>query len=638
MMDFIRNNLKDSFIIKGFLGLLMISFGIWGVGDFIGSGGLDPAIAVQVGKTTIRSEEFRRRYTQEIEKLRQSMGPDGAEQEAVKRSVANAIVQDFTHTATLDGAGLDLGVVITPERLRNEIQNEKAFQGPGGTFSQAAYGQVLASAGMTESSFVKLYAADLRRATMLKPVIDAAAAPKFLVDSLYTYRGEARTADTLLISTANMPIPATPSDDTFKKLYEDNIAAFTAPEYRKLSAVVLTNADLTHPENIDEAEVKTFYDENAERYHGKETRHVVQLVFDSEEKAAAVKAQAAPGDTLETLAAKSKSGSVIDLGDLSTDSPLASTIAAVFVLPAQQISDPIKSDLGWHLFEIKAINAAAPIPYEQVKDEIRKSMAEDKAVDAVSDASVQLEDGLAGGTPLAELAKTVGGKLIQVEAIDREGKDPKGAPVEGLPERESFLRASFATAAGADTGLKSLASRNGYYVVHVDAVTPPTAKPLESVRAEVAAIWARQQRFTQAQELAEKLTHDIGPSTALSSLESSDKRVSYGQLGPIRRFGDPVSRSHIIDSKRVSPEVLDKMFSGKVGDVFSAPVVDGVLIARIKEVSPPAQSTDADVRQLADNVKSSIQSDLADELTKAFGKRFPTEVNTKLIDETIGQR
>src|SRR5262245_33255889 len=125
MMDFIRNNLKDSIFIKAFLGLLMISFGIWGVGDFIGTSGLDPAVAVQVGKTTIRSEEFRRRYTQEIDRLRASMGPEAIAQEGIKRSVANSIVQDFTHTATLDGAGLDMGVVITPERLRKEIQAEK---------------------------------------------------------------------------------------------------------------------------------------------------------------------------------------------------------------------------------------------------------------------------------------------------------------------------------------------------------------------------------------------------------------------------------------------------------------------------------------------------------------------------------
>src|SRR4051812_20417573 len=96
MIDFFRVHLKDSIFIKGFLGILMLSFGIWGVGDFIGTGGLDPAIAMKVGKTSIRAEEFNRRYTSELERLRQSIGADSANQPAIKRSIANSVVKEIS--------------------------------------------------------------------------------------------------------------------------------------------------------------------------------------------------------------------------------------------------------------------------------------------------------------------------------------------------------------------------------------------------------------------------------------------------------------------------------------------------------------------------------------------------------------
>lgn len=637
MMDFFRNHVKDSIIGKIFLGLLAASFGIWGVGDFVGTSALDPSIAVKVGKTQIRADEFSRRYNRELDRLRQSMGQDMAERPGMKRSVASSVVSDITNTATLDGAGEDLGIVITKDRLRNEIRNEASLKDQSGAFSTLAYQQLLRENNMTEGQFMRLYTSDLRRATVLKPVIDAAVAPKALIDTMITFRSQSRTAETLFISGAAVAPAAQPSDDDLKKLYGKNITAFTAPEYRKLTTIVLTTAGMTHPEHVEESEVKKYFDENAERYHDKEKRHVVQLVFDTEQKAADVRNKAAAGDTLEALAAKTNSGPVVDLGDLTADSPLATSLPVAMLLPAKEISQPIKSDLGWHLLEVSAITPPAVIPYDQVKDSIRKSIADDKALDAVSDASVQLEDALANGTPLPEVAKNTGGTILQIEAIDASGKDRDGKPVADLPDREAFLRNAFSTASGADTGLKNLTSRNGYYVVRVDSVTAPTPRPFESVRNDVIAMWQRESRRTQAQELADKVAKDITPTTNMAAIEASDKRLSYAAVGPVRRNGQPARPEYMVDGKRLSRDVLDKMFSAKVGDVFVAPVAEGMVIARLKDVAAPTAAEVAQLEtQAAKEVKTAIQNDLAEQMTKALAMRFPVEVNTKLIDQTVG--
>ncbi len=637
MMDFFRNHVKDSIIGKIFLGLIAVSFGIWGVGDFVGTGSLDPSVAVRVGKTQIRAEEFSRRYNRELDRLRQSMGQDMADRPGMKRSVASSVVSDITNTATLDGAGEDLGIVITKDRLRNEIRNEASLKDQSGTFSALAYQQLLRENGMTEGQFMRLYTSDLRRATVLKPVIDAAVAPKALIDTMITFRGQTRTAETLFISGAAVTPASQPSEDELKQLYGKNIAAFTAPEYRKLTAIVLTTEALTHPENIEESEVKKYYDENAERYHDKEKRHVVQLVFDTEAKAAEVRGKAAPGESLEALAAKTNSGSVVDLGDLTAESPLVASLPAAMLLPAKEISQPIKSDLGWHLLEVTAITPPAVIPYDQVKDSIRKSIADDKALDAVSDASVQLEDALANGTPLPDVAKNTGGKLLQIEAIDMQGNGPDGKPIAGIPDHDAFLRNAFATAAGADTGLKSLAARNGYYAVHIDNVTAPTARPFESVRNDVVALWQRQAREAQALELANKVAKEITATSNMAAIEAGDKRLSYASVGPVRRNGQPARPEYIVDGKRLSRDVLDKMFSAKVGDVFVAPVAEGMVVARLKDIAAPTAAEVAQFEtQAAKEVKTSIQNDLAEQMTRALAQRYPVEVNAKLIDQTVG--
>ena len=144
----------------------------------------------------------------------------------------------------------------------------------------------------------------------------------------------------------------------------------------------------------------------------------------------------------------------------------------------------------------------------------------------------------------------------------------------------------------------------------------------------------------EALPLAEKLVAGIGPSTPLSAIEAQDKRASYAPLGPVTRFGEGLERQHVIDAKRVSPDVLDHLFKAKTGEVFAAPVQDGMLIARLKEVNAAAPvGQQAQVQaQLAETLRNDIGNNLMDQVSKAFADRYPVEVDQKSIDSMITGR
>ena len=370
---------KDSIGIKIFMGLLMLSFGVWGVGDFLGAGGLDPSIALKIGKTEIRTDEFQRRFTSEMERFKQSMGPSATAEESFRRAIAQALIQDMTRTATINAAGRAMDVVIPRDTLFNLIRDEKSFADPTtGQFSQMQFAQVLAQNNVTERGFVEMFEQDLRSQRMIRPIAANAGAPKALADAIYAYRGESRVADTLLVTAATLPLTKTPTDEDIKKVYDANISAFTAPEVRKVSTVVLTAKGMAKPEEITEADLKAYYDQNSARYKTPAKRHVVQVAFESEEKAAAAKAEAKPGESLSALAARLKAD-VVDMGDMTQDSPLAKTIAVVFVMPANEISPPVQTDLGWHLFEVTALTPEEVKNFDDVKEQVRTAVAADKA-------------------------------------------------------------------------------------------------------------------------------------------------------------------------------------------------------------------------------------------------------------------
>ena len=560
MIQGLKNAIKDSLLLKGFLGIVMLSFGIWGVGDVL-TPGTDPNIAITVGKTDISAAEVDKRYHQDLDRFKKSLVGQNAETPEIRRGVLADTVSTLSHVAAANAVTTDMGLAITKDRLRDAIRQEAAFKDANGTFSQLQYTQALSNNNLTEKAFVDMMMSDLHRETLLQPVTENASAPAPLLDALMAYRGETRIADTLLVSAADVPAPAAPSDDTLKKVYDQNIAAFTTPEYRKVTAVVIRAADLVTPESLTDDQIKAYYDENMSHYREPEKRHVVQLVFESKEQAESAKALMAPGDHLADIARKAKISPPIDLGDLGRNDPLIKILGSAYDLPVGQVSDVTQSDLGWHLFEVTAIKPELTTPLSSVEDQIRKSIAEDKGTDALYDASTAMDDGIAGGLSMDDLAKKVGGKIVRIAAVDHQGHDPNGLDAPGLFDNQHFLETAFSTAAGSTSKLMEI--QKGYYVLTVDAVTPPAPRLFADVRKDVSTIWEKQARLAAAEDTAAKLAKEIGASTQVAEIAAKDKTISYAQLGPLTRFGEGLNGAHMVDSKRLSPELLGKLFTAE---------------------------------------------------------------------------
>src|SRR5262249_33211236 len=132
-----------------------------------------------------------------------------------------------------------------------------------------------------------------------------------------------------------------------------------------------------------------------------------------------------------------------------------------------------------------------------------------------------------------------------------------------------------------------LPARDGYYIIHVDEVIPPTAKPIAEVRGDVAKLWEAEERQNLAKAAADKIVSGLGSGEALASVNTKIKNTSAAPLGPVTRFGEAVQGQRAVDPARVSPDVLGKLFAAKIGDVIVAPVQSGIVIARLQAVDAP---------------------------------------------------
>lgn len=635
MIQFFIDRIKNSIFFKIFMVLMVLSFGIWGIGDVI-TPTLDPTILIKADNVEVRAEELQRRLDVETRRLRESLG-QSLPAPSIRSVLVNNIVGQMKQEVSLNVAAAEFGVTASLNLVRAQIEREGLFADESGKFSQLAFMRVLADNQLTEQGFIADVQSDMTQQLLTRSVAAGAKAPQAMVNQLFTFRDETRIADTLLVPSDGLVPPNPATDDDIKKTYEDNISSFTAPEYRNVEAVVLLGPDLVPADSISEDAIRAFYDEGSNRYRIKEQRRISQLLFETKEAAAAARALMAPGDGLMAIAGKAKVDPPVDLGERPVDDAVLAGFGEAINMPTGQISEPIESALGWHLIEVLGVVPEAVTPYEQVRDEIRGSLAQDKAFDALADTSVRLEDEIGSGNSLEDAAKAVGGRFVSIPATDRSGLDPSGVTIETIIEREKFLSAAFGAAQNIESPV--LEVEGGYFIVKVTGITPPTPKPIETVRPEIAKLWERQTKLAEAGKIAEKAAADIG-SGSYSAAAEADKRMSYGQLGPITRFGESRNLSYIIDSKRVSPDLLERLFMANVGDVVTAPVLNGHVIARLKEIVPARAEGEsaAAPMQISGSVRMAMQQDLLAQFTRAAEDRYPVTVNQQVIDDLLAVR
>ncbi|MCX6972034.1 MAG: peptidylprolyl isomerase [Verrucomicrobia bacterium] len=162
-------------------------------------------------------------------------------------------------------------------------------------------------------------------------------------------------------------------------------------------------------DKITDADAKKFYDTNTEEFKNPETVKASHILFmvnkdDSEEvvkqKEAAAKkaaARAKKGEDFSKLAkelseepgAKDSGG---DLGFFAKDRMVPEFAEAAFSQKPGTISDPVKTQFGWHVIKVTEKKPAGTVPFEEVKDQITAYLKSAKQREAVQAILKKLKD------------------------------------------------------------------------------------------------------------------------------------------------------------------------------------------------------------------------------------------------------
>jgi peptidyl-prolyl cis-trans isomerase D len=622
MLQAIRSR-AGSFVVKALFALLILTFGIWGIGDIFRSRSTDTVVAT-VGDQSIRADELQTALRRALEQLSARFGSAIDLQQAKQLGLVDQTLAQLIDRSLIDQEAARLRLDISDDLIRNVITANPSFRGSDGGFDRGLFNAVLAANNLTEDQYVALLRHDIPRNDLVHAVTAGAAAPQPVVDLLYRYRNEKRTADIVALRTDGLPDVGQPSEDELKAFYEKHSDLFRAPEYRGFTLVSLDPSDLAKDIEIPEAKLKEEYDQRQDELQIPERRDVEQILAPSEEKAKEAEAALAAGKDWREVATTiaGQDPETIDLGLMRREEMPSALGEAAFELALNKPSEPIKTPLGWHILRVVKIEPPVTQTLDEVKPKLEADLAHQEAVDRIYKVANKADDALAGGATLSDVAEKFGLKTTTVEAVDGGGRDPQDNPVTLPVSASDVLKLAVATNEGRTSRVTETPD-GAIFALRVDKVIPSHVKPLDEVKDKATTAWQADRRREIVAKQAEELAAAVSPETKLATV-AAEKGLKATTSPPFTR--------HPENDTAVPSPLVGKLFAAKPGEVVTASDATGSYVGQLDDVQRPENPSQTATAGLSHELDTAQQVDLAEEFTRALRAHFPIEIHREALD------
>lgn len=620
--------LSKSWLATLLMGGLALSFVVWGIADVFTGMGSD-AVAT-VGSTDISQGDFQRSYRNFLRNQGQQMGGEITPEMAQKMGLGQVALQQMVSRAALDNEVSRLGLTAPDAEVARDVRAMPVFRGPLGSFDRPTFLQAISNAGYSEDQFIAETRRDLARDQLTQAVEGNFLIPPTYAQALFEFINERRAVDYVIVSPDAAGAIPPPSDTVLAAYVKANADRFSTPEYRDADYASLTVDDVMPSITVTDAEIKQAYDNAKATYQVPEKRDVQQIEFKSEAEAKTARDKIQGGMSFEALAASlKKTDKDISLGTLAqSDLPDAARAKAIFALALNDVSQPVQTGFGgWALIRVTKITPGVNRPLDEVKDEIKKTLAQQLAANKLVDAVNAFTDARSSGDDLAAAAKKSGMKLGHVKAVDSSGLTPDGSKAE-VPADPEFLPALFKAEVGEDSDPFATKAGN-YFAVKVNGVTPPKLKSLDLVRADALNSWTQEQKNKLVAEKAAALTAQAEKEKSLDGVAKALKVSVQHSPALNRQTNDTM----------FSAPLVAKLFDAAPGAIVSGQqgLSGNYIIAKVTGIAHPRldprdRSFAGGVAQLAQGVAT----DMSIAMANAARARQGVKVNRKLLDAVIG--
>ncbi|HKK34307.1 MAG TPA: SurA N-terminal domain-containing protein [Desulfomicrobiaceae bacterium] len=540
-----------------------------------------------VNDQPIKVNEFIRAYERSVQAARQQ-NPQLTSEMLEQMQFKDQVFGRLVNSALLKAEAERLGIQVSIEEVRREITAIPAFQNEQQTFDRERYQSVLSANSLNPAEFEEQFRHNLLMQKFEEYLSLPARVTEQEARDYFEFTRETATVNYVPFNLETYKDAVTITPEQVQAYYDEHPEEFTIPAKARIDMLVLTPEGLAPTRSVTPEEISAYYEAHSSQFKQEEqvrAGHILlELAEDAPEeqekgvlqKISTIRTEIEQGTPFAEAARKYSEGpsatSGGDLGWFARGRMVPGFEEAAFALEPGEISEPVRTEFGYHLIRIEDRRAAGSKKLDEVSQEIKTILAREKASEAITDLLDSALEQLLTGSDLTTTAEKLG---LSLETSDFFTKQAGPAGLELAPEDKATL---FALADGEPTQ-EPILMDTGYLLAQKVDDKPSVLKPLEEVRAAIEERLTLSRARDKAREAAR---------TTLAGIKAK-RDVLPEELQARMKTSTPFSRQGFIQELGMQPDLAEAAFTSAPGTWLETPyeTQDGAVLVSLKELIPP---------------------------------------------------
>jgi peptidyl-prolyl cis-trans isomerase D len=591
VLDLMRKHAR-SWLIKVALGGVIVVFIFW-----YGSGPAPqdrskPYLA-KVNGTVITREYFEKMYDNERQKIRMRFKgtlPPALDEE-LKKNVATALI----HRVLLLQEGQRLGIQVTDEELRQDVLTSPVFQRDG-VFDPAIYQEYLRSTKFSPGQYEEDRRKQLIENQVAHLLTDSVKTNPEEIKRFWHFQSDKLVLSCLVVKPETEKVEAAPETKDLEAYFKEHQSKYAVPPAVDIQYVEFSWRDAAKQLSVSDEEARSYFEMNPKDFVVPEKMKLRQILLriqpESDQEAIdAVKKKAedvlsrikagedfakVAQEVSEDEATKDKGGE-LGLVARGTINPVIER-AAVRLEPGQ-VSEPIRTDQGYHVVKLEEKQPETALDFPTVKEQIVKKLLEDKAKKKISGESDEFYEQVYRTEDLDGPAKTFGFTVRAAENVRKGGSIPE------LGDDPKLINEAFDLKPGEISRLLHI--DDNFVVMKVLKVTKQRIPAFEEVRDQLLKDYLKAQASIKATKVASDVIEEL-------------KKPGQDAVEVAKKFGltwedlDPVSRTAGFIPRLGSSAEVNEMLTtvSEAAPLFPTPIVSsqGIAVVRLLSIQPASET------------------------------------------------
>jgi len=389
MFDFVA---KHKRLLQVVLGLTILPFAFFGVESYTRAS-RSSSDAASVDGTPVTQREFSEEARRQQDRLRRMLGGNADLAALDTPEMRLAILENLIAQRLMTNEVANAHLALSKEEVVASILAAPEFQ-EGGKFSAERYANYLRAVGLSDEGNVMKLRLEIPAARLASAIGGSAMESRTVVARLAAIEGEKREVAEAFLPAQTYLARVKPDEAGIKAYYESHLADYRVPARMRAEYLVLSAEALGQAEGASEEEIKKAYEAKAAELGVPEQRRASHILVATKEEAEKLLSEARKNPQgFAELAKKysQDSGSAANGGDLGMNprGGLASKALedAIFKTKLNEFSDVVKSEFGYHVVRVTAVQAGKARSLEDARKELAADIVRQKGAKRFAEAA-----------------------------------------------------------------------------------------------------------------------------------------------------------------------------------------------------------------------------------------------------------